>query len=439
MLYASCGEAFLDITPVAIISDAIVIEDDESAETAILGMYSTFQRAGMYGEQMELTTGLLSDEMTHTGSFPTRAQYDNNEVLADNVTMRGIWSAGYTAVFIANTIIDRVPQIEEISNDVTTQVTGEALFGRAWAHFNMVKLFGDIPIVLNTDLIANSEIMRSSVSDVYAQIISDLQSAENMLPVTFGNSADDKTRATKWAAKAMLARVYLYRQDYANAEAKATDVINNGGFSLVPGARYVDIFLGGSNESILEVFASASDQNGLAFLCLPAGRYEHGASASIANKLIASVAIGDLRGETIKPNDAFGLGFFYCNKYTDLATGSDQPIVLRLAEMYLIRAEAMLMQSGSADADLNLIRNRAGLANITGATLDDILDEREIEFSFEGHRWNDLIRTDRIDAVKAIDNPTNWDPAIDKLLPIPQREIEQNPNLTQNPGYGTGG
>ena len=436
LMVFSCKD-FLDVEPVAIISDAVVIEDDESAEAAVLGMYSSFQGAGMYGEQMQLTTGLLSDEMDHTGSFPTRAQYANNTVTADNVTMRGIWTTGYRAIFIANTVLERVPEVGAITPAVADQVMGEAYFGRAWAHLNMVNLFGDIPIVLTTSLDDNKVISRSSVADVYTQIISDLVAAEGKLPASFGNTADDKTRATSWAAKAMLARVYLYNEQYGLADTKASEVIS-GPFSLVSGANYVDIFLGGSSETILEVFASPADQNGLSFLCLPGGRFEHGASPSIANKLTASVGNGDVRGATIQPNLAFP-GAFYCNKYTDLSTGSDKPIVLRLSEMHLIRAEALLMGSGSADADLNMIKIRAGIPTVTGATIDDIIDERELELSFEGHRWFDLIRTGKIDAIKAIENPTNWDPAVDKLLPIPQREIEQNRSLTQNPGYGTGG
>jgi hypothetical protein len=440
MVSYSC-EDFLDVQPVDIISNQIVIEDDESAVTAVLGMYSIFQQAGQYSEQVQLTSGLLSDEMVHTGSFPTRAQYDNNTVLADNTTMRNIWSSAYEAIYIANTILERVPLVDAIDPALGAEVMGEAYFGRAWAHFNTLNYFGDVPIVGSTDLVTNLEVSRSSVSDVYAQILSDLGAAESSLPDTYGSADEDKTRATSWGAKAMLARVHLYLGNWSQAEAKATEVINSGVFSLETGVNYTNIFLGGSSESILEVFASSTDQNGLAFLCLPGGRYEHGvAKYKVDEWFPADNAAGDARFGVVQVNDAFDIGgnFYYCNKYTDLATGTDKPIVLRLAEMYLIRAEALLNQSGSADADLNVIRARAGLGNITGATQADILYEREIELAFEGHRWHDLKRTGTVDAVMGADNPTNWDPAVDKLLPIPQREIEQNPNLVQNPGYGGG-
>lgn len=440
MFSYSCNN-FLEVEPVDIISNEIVIEDDESAVTAILGMYSTFQGTGQYGEQAQLTSGLLSDEMVHTGSFPTRAQYDNNTVLADNATMRNIWSSAYTAIYIANTILERVPVVEGIDPTLGAEVMGEAYFGRAWAHFNALNYFGDVPIVGSTDLITNSAVSRSSVSDVYTQILADLGAAESSLPDTYGNAADDKTRATSWAAKAMLARVHLYMGNWAQAESKATEVINSGVFTLETGPNYTNIFLGGSTESILEIFASSTDQNGLAFLCLPGGRYEHGvAKAKVDQWFPTDNAAGDVRFDIVQVNDAFDPGgnFYYANKYTDLATGSDKPIVLRLAEMYLIRAEARLNQSGSADADLNVIRARAGLGNVTGATQADILYEREIELAFEGHRWHDLKRTNTVDAVMSAVNPTNWDPAVDSLLPIPQREIEQNPNIVQNPGYGGG-
>jgi hypothetical protein len=130
-----------------------------------------------------------------------------------------------------------------------------------------------------------------------------------------------------------------------------------------------------------------------------------------------------------------GDGRFQVAKYTDRATGTDQTVVLRLAEMYLIRAEANI-GSAQADDDVNTIRNRAGLANISGVTLDDILQERFVELCFEGHRWTDLTRTGKADEVMSVINPLTWQ-STDVLMPIPQREIQQNPTLVgkQNPGY----
>lgn len=415
-------EDFLEKSPVNIITDDIVIKTPQDAETVLLGVYDALQGADAYGNQSIASLGVMSDELVHTGSFPTVAEYDNNAVLANNVTLQNLWGTYYSGLYIANVVIERIEGIA-IEQSLKDQLVGEAKFLRALMHFDLVKLFGAIPYVTTTDLGVLRVIDRTSAEIVYANIITDLNECITLLDgVDHGNN----NRANDWVAKALLARVQLYSGNKSAAGTLANDIIENGPYELE--TSYADVFVGGSKEVIFEFFSSPQDQNGLAFWFTTDGRYEYGPSP----QLLAAFENGDEREEMIED---LGDGRFQAVKYKDVATGTDRPIVFRLAEMYLIRAEANI-GSSTADDDVNIIRNRAGLGDISGVTLDDILQERFVELVFEGHRWNDLIRTNQVDAVMSVINPTSWQPT-DKLMPIPQREIQQNPTLVgkQNPGY----
>jgi hypothetical protein len=415
-------EEFLEKAPFDIITDDIVITSIEDAETALLGAYSALQSADAYGNQTIGTTGTLSDELIHSGSFPTVAEFDNNAVLPSNVTLQNLWGAYYAGLYRANVVIERIEPLTA-SQDLKDQIIGEAKFLRALMHFDLVKLFGGIPYANTPDLATLRTLDRTPAETVYANIITDLTDAISLLEdVEHGH----KNRANDWVAKALLARVQLYAGNLTQAGALANDVIENGPYSLE--ANYEDIFQGDSEEVIFELFFSVQDQNGLAFWLREDGRWEYAPSP----QLIAAFEVDDDRSAMIEPHSQGG---FQAAKYTDVATGTDKTIILRLAEMYLIRAEANIGDT-QADDDVNVIRNRAGLGDISNVDLDDILQERFVEFCFEGHRWNDLVRTGRANTVMSVINPTSWQ-STDVLMPIPQREIQQNPTLVgkQNPGY----
>ena len=415
-------EDYLEKQPYDIITDDIVISSAEDAEAVLLGAYSALQSPDTYGNQIVGSTGTLSDELVHTGSFPTIAEFDNNAVLSNNVTLQGLWAAYYSGIYITNVIIER---IETITIDINkkNQIVGEAKFLRALMHFDLLKLFGAIPYAVTTDLTVLRTIDRTPVADVYIELIKELNASVTLLAgVNHGNNK----RANQWVAKALLARVYTYSGDKAQAGVKANDIIVNGPYSLE--ANYVDVFKGNSDEVLFEVFFSVQDQNSMAFWFRTDGRYEYGPSPQMR----AAFETGDDRAGMVAP---VGDGRFQVAKYTDRATGTDQTVVLRLAEMYLIRAEANLGKV-QADDDINALRSRAGLVGISGVNLDAVLQERFVELCFEGHRWTDLKRTGKADAIMSVINPTNWQPT-DLLMPIPQREIQQNPTLVgkQNPGY----
>jgi len=416
-------EDYLDKAPYDIITDDIVITTADDAETVLLGAYSALQSADAYGNQIVGTTGTLSDELVHTGSFPTVAEFDNNAVLSNNVTLQNLWAAFYAGIYRTNVIIERIETIKDIDSNTKNRILGESKFLRALMHFDLVKLFGGIPYALTPDLTTLRTIDRTAVDVVYTNIITELNESVTLLA---GVDQGNNKRANQWVAKAMLARVLLYSGNKSQAGVVANDVIENSPYSLE--ANYADVFKGNSDEVLFEVFFSVQDQNSMAFWFRVDGRYEYGPSPQIQ----AAFEPGDERAVMVAP---VGDGRFQVAKYTDRATGTDQTVVLRLAEMYLIRAEANI-GSAQADDDVNTIRNRAGLTNISGVTLDDILQERFVELCFEGHRWTDLTRTGKADEVMSVINPLTWQ-STDVLMPIPQREIQQNPTLVgkQNPGY----
>jgi hypothetical protein len=308
---------------------------------------------------------------------------------------------------------------------------GELYFIRALNHFNLMNYFGAIPIkTVVTSGSAAFDVKRAPVAEVYTQIIADLTQAEKNLAVS-----TVKIRASRYAATALLARVYLYQGNYAQARVKATEVINSQAYDTL--SRFADVFTDQSAESIFEIDFTTLRRNRIAEYNIPKsmqGRREVAPSAD----LLASFEPGDVRPvATIAFSPLDNLP--YSTRYDDLAKGEDNVIVLRLPEMYLIRAEAEAKLEGDLDAiraDINVVRKRARLDEITGgdyATLLRAIErERRAEFAFEGHRWFDLVRTKRaVDVLAKVNNVNQT------LFPIPLSEIITNrdPNMTQNPGY----
>lgn len=426
--FTAC-EDLLEESPVHLITDDQVIIDAESAEGALLGVYSNLQSGDLYGQLLIGMPGVLSDELVHSGSYPTVRDLDNNEVTSSNVTMSGVWEQAYSGIYQANTVIKSLTENPPagLSEEEVKAFIGEARFLRALLHLDVVKLYGGAPIAVTTDVTELSTLPRETEAASYAFITSELETAATEL------AGADVTvhRASEWAALGLAARAHLYAGNTKRAGELADKVIKEGPFEIDP--NYNNIFTPGqgSNEVIFRVFSSVNDQIGAAFWFNPNGRFEY----AVGPEQLAAYEAGSERAMIVK-NGGDPLGRYFVAKYTDVATGTDQPVVLRLAEMYLIRAEANLGTS-QAVADVNVLRERAGLDDVSSVTLDRILQERFTELAFEGHRWNDLRRTGKINEVMSAVNPDTWD-ATDALLPVPQREIDNNPSITQadqNPGY----
>lgn len=348
------------------------------------------------------------------------------------------WSLSYSAIKNANNCITGLEASNTLTPAVKSQLLGEAKTFRAFCYFQLVNIFGGVPLVLadGQDAFNKALLPRSTVAEVYAQIVKDLTEAQALLPVAYAGTL--RGRINKHTATALLARVYLYLKDYTNADVQATQVISSGTYSL-PAPELA--FVNSSNEILWQIATNL-------------GISIQGASYLTPVNVIPTYTLGDViyrsfespadlrRSNWTLVKNIGGKAYYGITKYkVSAGSGNEYNVVLRLAEVYLIRAEAraQLNNLAGARADLNTVRTRAGLPTLsTTLTQSEVLvaveQERKVELFGEwGHRWFDLKRTDR--AVQVL---TGLKPAFKTtslLFPIPQSQIIANTNLTQNPGY----
>ena len=439
----SC-EDFVDIDdPKKELVAETVFSDERSAEAVVVGLYSQLVETSYY---TALTTGLSGDELTDFSFQPNQVQFFANDILPQNDILDvRLWIVLYKVIFSSNAIVEGLENNTEITPDRANQFQGEARFIRAFCYFYLVNLFGDIPMITSTDYRENASKPREATSEIYELIINDLTIALDLL--TDDYPTGEKVRANKSSAHALLARVYLYNGNWSGAETEATSVIDNT--ALYSLNELSDAFLPNSNEAVLQFFPTTSTfgfntLEGVNFIIPFAPPF----NVALENGFVNSLDANDLRLNAWVGNISDGTQTFYFPfKYKvrfDFTFGGDgvleYAMVIRLAELYLIRAEARIQQDDvtGARADLNVIRDRAGLPNTTASDKSSLLlaieQERQIELFTEwGHRWFDLKRTNRaneiLGAVKA-----NWQ-STDELYPIPFRERENNPSLDQNLGY----
>jgi hypothetical protein len=363
----------------------------------------------------------------------------------------------YPYVYTTNSAIEGVTSSTGLTPSIKNHLLGEAKFMRAFLYFYLVNLYGNVPLVLTTDYTVSSALSQASKADVYEQIKADLLDAENLLSENYLDGTllktyTERVRPNKWAATALLARVYLYNNEWANAEVKASAVINSGVYTLsTPTTAFLKASLN-NKEAIWQLQPVASGWNtedAKVFVINQA----QGESKPVylSQSLLNAFDTTDARKKNwIKDTTIGSAKYFYPFKYK--AAKQNDPVteyvmVLRLGEQYLIRAEARAQQSkligaNSAEADINTIRQRAGLTNTAASTKTDLLAAIELErrlelFSEWGHRWLDLKRTLRANAVMGIATPTKggtWQ-STDQLYPIPLYDIDKNHQLGQNDGY----
>lgn len=421
----SCSD-LLDIEPAMSLSEETAIKTRKDVLNAVNGCYDALQRTGYYGRDMVVIGDVPTDNLDATGTIADFRSIDLFSHKADNSIVLNLWASMYDAVNRINNVLFRIDLVADMTEQAKTGVKAELRFLRALHYFNLVRLFGDVPYREMPTLNAGSAVhmARTPKAQIYQKIIDDLTFAEQNL--TTGSNV----KANLFAAKALMAKVFLTTEQFNLAYDKARDVIVNGGYSL---STFESLFNDTSNEIIFQVDFNEQDKTILAQYFAPntlGGRKEFWPTTSI----VSAYAANDARkAATIGPQ---GQGY----KFRDIATGVDNVIVLRLADMYLTRAEAGLnttiagYTATNARADINAVRNRAGLANFGGTDgqlLAEIALQRRLEFAFEGHRWFDLVRTNTATVVLGID-------ANKTLFPIPESEIINN-NLigpaNQNPGY----
>lgn len=439
---------FVEINPgTNLVQTSDVFSSDQQALSAVAGVYASFRNSNFYmlNGGLSLYAGLAADEIYATAPTTTTDPFFQNQLLSSNsVVNNNFYSHVYKVIYQINAIIEGLQRSEQLSPSAKSQFTGEIKCMRAFLYFHLIQLFGDIPLVLSTDYATNSILGRKPIAEVYQQIIADLKDAKNLLTVSYPSAG--KARPNKYVATAMLAKVYLLGRDWTNAVIQTSELINSGSYQLLTTSNLANVFSKGAAETVWEI-ANTSDisvPGDPAFFIPSTSSVKP--TYSLTSNLLASFESGDARKVSwVTKNVVGGVDYWYPYKYRQkvVVTGgtpNEYQVVLRFAEQYLIRAEAnaQLGNIAASQSDLNKIRNRAGLSNTNANTMDALLlaieKENQIEFfSEQGHRWLNLLRTNRADVILGAIKINTWQ-ITDKLWPIPENEINYNPFLYQNPG-----
>ncbi|SFE98129.1 Starch-binding associating with outer membrane [Chitinophaga sp. CF118] len=445
--------------PVTSLTGSNVFSSDATAIAVVTGIYINMSQSGLSEggiTSMSLLAGLSSDELALFNGVTniTYIGYYQNALSNSNTGGSDFWNKIYPSLYVVNSAIEGLVNAVNLTPAIKQQLIGEAKFMRAFYYFYLVNLYGDLPLITGIDYTINGTLSRSSSKQVWQQIISDLKDAQNLLSdnyldATLINTSLERVRPNRGAATALLARVYLYSKDWVNAENQATVVITNS--LLYSLTTLENSFLKNNLEAIWQLQPVNLGQNTLTaiqFILPVSGPNSDNFSVYLSSFQMNSFEVGDQRRYSwIDSVKAKGVTYYYPYKYKVNKADeevTEYQVVLRLAELYLIRAEARVEQNNisGAQADLNKIRNRAGLSDTKATAVSELLvaiqHERQTELFTEwGDRWLDLKRTGEVDAVMGIVTPkkggdwnTNW-----QLYPIPLYELQRNHNLFQNKGY----
>ncbi|MDO6433027.1 RagB/SusD family nutrient uptake outer membrane protein [Flavitalea sp. BT771] len=449
MLLPGCRKFVQVGDPETSLGTATVFSGDETATAALMGMYSramTAQGSFLNGGN-SLYPALSADECALTQASPGLEAFRDNALASNNTYIAQLYSSAYNTIYNANMLLENVDRSKQkLSTSVWRQIKGEALFVRALVYSRLVVLWGGVPRVITTNADDNATKGGSVPDSIYSQVIGDLQGADSLLDITYawaGSGPPERTRPNRWAAKALAARIWLTMGHWVEVEAAATAVIESGDYQLE--ASPDSVFLKGSREAILQfqpVGNSINSAEGYSYL--PADNPLAKPAFVLDPVLLAAFEPQDIRlPHWVGTKIINGVTYAYPAKYKVRAAFPyrEYEMVIRLAEVLLIRAEARAQQGRLDDAisDLNRIRSRAGLADLlTGVPQTDILaaiaQERRIELFTEwGHRWADLKRWGQADVILAAEK-AGWKPYA-KLYPFPLSDVLRNLNLTQNDGY----
>ncbi|UPK68062.1 RagB/SusD family nutrient uptake outer membrane protein [Chitinophaga filiformis] len=422
----------------------IVFSDDSTATAALIGVYQTLCSHKEYftsgNKSITLLTGLSADELdNYSGNFNLEEFYHNNISPINNINS-GIWDQLYEGIYQCNSVLEGLTGSLSIATNLKQQLSGEALFLRAFFYFYLVNLYGPVPMALTTNYQVNDTLHRSSVETIYDQIINDLLRARQILEDEYASGAE-RIRANRSAVNALLARIYLYRHYWRRSVACASLVINRSDkYKLCP--QIEDVFLKNSSEAILQLQPTLPLYNTFDADVFILNSYP--TSVTCSKQLIKGFESFDRRmsgwiGRFTTGHDTFYFPYKYKVQAPNVVR--EYLMLFRLGELYLVRGEAyaQLGMPDSATADLNMIRIRAGLQPMQLASKEDALQainkERQLELFAEwGHRWLDLKRTGMIDQTLGIHKSPWWKSSA-TLYPIPQSDIILNPHLTQNAGY----
>lgn len=438
---AACDDP-LQTDPASAIPADEALTTSAKLRVGVNGLYDAMQDDGGYSRDLlvypELFAGNKSGvpgNLSWTGTFDTDEEVGTGNVLPTNTAVEDIWATAYRSIGRANNVLASLPAVADVEAEDSAQFAGEAYFVRALNYHNLVRFFGGVPIVTEPtrELPADLARAKATPAEVYARIEADLASAVRLLDAGSGASVG---HADVCSAVALQARVFLDQGKNAQARDAATSVITQCGKRLVE--DYGNVWrVKNSTESLFELQYTIQDTNNLAFWFFSRSVGGRRGFAPTAN-LLAAYSTGDeRRGFNISID---GAGRRYGTKYFRIESNDDNVPVIRLAEMYLIRAEAnwrLGAPAATVRADVDVIRVRANLAPLA-ATVDTsdelrdaILEERRLEFAMEGMRFFDVRRILGTAGAAALFRVN----ASQLLWPIPQQEIETNSALIQNLGY----
>ena len=468
-----CDKDFLNEAPKLSQSDELTLSTFDGLDKSAAGCYSPLASSNWYAQDFIL----INELKTMNGKKLVGTEYDSGRCtdhyqvnwLASNTT--ALWGTAYYTIVSASEVIDNLQNAENesgVSAQDLNNIKAECLFLRALAHFDLVRTYAQpycysadashagVPVILHKDPSAFPA--RNTVKEVYEAVIADLTEAESIIAPSYVRAGvDDKAAAvTLQAIQALLARVYLYSENWQKAADYATKVIDSKKFALwtsedfaVPEASPYCADTQSGDEVIFEVYGKKTNSydgywDGLANMAAPASYGDAGAT----DQLMALYEDGDARGNLFVDSsygDKDAAGVYWSSKYLGKGAGTPDVtnvIVLRLSEMYLIRAEAVGLHNASSSVsavdDLKTIATRVG-ATPQNATASGIALERAKEFAWEAHLWFDLGRT-KCDMTRVDETGTG---VIENIawgskyfaMPIPESQIKVDPNLVQNEGY----
>ncbi|MGV3557391.1 RagB/SusD family nutrient uptake outer membrane protein [Larkinella arboricola] len=467
LLLVGC-ENNLEEKPLSFFEESNSFNTAKDATSAINGVYNALRSNSYYGMMMITLADASAEEcfIRADGGAAEGVEIDQLRYTSANTNFDNFYTAVYTLINRANRVIENVPKIA-MDGKLRDQVVGEAKFLRALAYFDLVRTFGDVPLVTSvSNDVVNVKIPRDPVDKIYQQIFQDLLDAEKVLPLNY-TASGEVGRATSGAAKSILAKVYLTRKDWANAAAKAKEVIDSNAYSLFP--DFKDIFPPENKNGREHIFSVQYSCNQITY-----------GSSFAKNFAIYFTYPIDLQGGAYQATDAFEASYLpgdyrkevsiirekklangnvvqsrtgaHTDKYWDptpcgVSQARNNFIVIRYADVLLMYAEALNELNGptaDAFAAINQVRVRArngkattGPQDLKGLTKeqfrDAVLQERSWELCFEGHRRWDLLRTGKYLEVMRKSGIAAEEKHL--LFPIPQNEMDVNPALVQNPGY----
>lgn len=451
----SCKKDFLDLSPYDQVPQDQAITDEAGMVAAVNGLYSQLRNSSLYGRSLPLIGDLMADNVFISTTNSNRYLPEfNYTYISTNAFITATWGEAYKAILRANNIINA-----DVSSTNSAQLKGEALTLRALMYFNLVNYFArpytedpgsdGVPLILDYNPLEKPS--RATVAEVYQQIEADLSAAFAQMTNTTKNSSF----VTKYVARALQARVALFKGDYANAKTYALDVVTNGGYSLTSAANYVNYWknpapVSTKVETIFEITSDAVNNNGtnaLSYFYDQAGYGDALSSDDLYNKYSAT----DVRRNLFITGTRAGLTVRIVNKYsnTNTAADKDDTKVIRYSEILLTLAEAYYRTNDETNARLylNMVAQQrdpsfTGYTSTGIALLNDILLERRKELAFEGMRYLDLQRLN-LDVVRVNinNNYVGVTPTLieadhfRRIYPIPQAERDANPNIEQNEGY----